>query len=176
MKVKNIMVKKGSLSSLLLLALEKTVNGALFLEEFSYSGQIRTISGIATKPGNQALVMAIRRLRMRNIITSESNDDGKILLRLTALGHEFMDKKRISETPGHYTIVIWDIPENKRTIRNLLRRKLKTWGFVNCQKSVWVSRRSVSGQLRMLIEELVIDRWVVVIESDDKALAKFFVR
>ncbi len=39
---------------------------------------------------------------------------------------------------GKYRIIIFDIPEEKRGSRNLIRQQLVNWGFVKLQNSVWV--------------------------------------
>lgn len=59
----------------------------------------------------------------------------------------------------------FDIPEKHRTVRDLLRRKLKSWGFRRWQKSVWASRKPLTEALRTLVKELGVEDWVLVIES-----------
>jgi DNA-binding transcriptional regulator PaaX len=169
-------IKTGSISSKLLYALEKASNGILYLEEFTYSGQMKALAGIPIKHKDQALVMAIRRLRMRKIIEYEKNADGKIYYQLTDIGRDFLNSKKRIEIEGRYTVVVWDIPETKRTVRNLLRRRLKEWGFRSWQKSVWVSRRDVASKLRTFISEVGIEKWVGVIESEDPVLGSLFVK
>jgi phenylacetic acid degradation operon negative regulatory protein len=120
--------------------------------------------------------MAIRRLRMRKIIEYEKNADGKIYYQLTDIGRDFLNSKKRIEIEGRYTVVVWDIPETKRTVRNLLRRRLKEWGFRSWQKSVWVSRRDVASKLRTFISEVGIEKWVGVIESEDPVLGSLFVK
>ncbi|TSD02480.1 MAG: phenylacetic acid degradation operon negative regulatory protein [Parcubacteria group bacterium Athens0714_24] len=39
---------------------------------------------------------------------------------------------------GNWRLVIFDIPENQRKIRDSLRNKLEDLNFYQCQKSVWV--------------------------------------
>ena len=167
-------LREGSLSYWLLMALEKTTDGVLSLDEFSYSAQMRAIKGIPSKPHHKALVMAIRRLRTKGIISYDTEQDKKIVLRLTSVGQDFLNKGSKTEWNGKYLVAIWDIPETKRIVRNLLRRRLKEWGFKNLQKSVWVSKRNVEQQLRALISELGIGKWVAVIESEDSSLRVLF--
>ncbi len=174
LKTENGYLKKGSLSYLLLLALEKAAEGVLLLEDFTYEGQMRAWNGITTKK-DMSLVMAVRRLRMKGIIKRETAKDNKTVLRLTRLGSELVQGRIEDKWDGKYRVVIWDIPENKRTIRNLFRRKLKDFGFVLWQRSVWVSKRNVTSQLRGYIKELGLEKWVSVIESEDVTLARLFV-
>lgn len=39
---------------------------------------------------------------------------------------------------GKWRIVIFDIPNTSRLIRDIFRRKLKEWGFYPVQQSVWI--------------------------------------
>ena len=69
-----------------------------------------------------------------------------------------------------WRIVIYDIPEDKRGVRDLFRRRLKEWGFKLWQKSTWITKKNVTEKLRRLIKQLGISDWVAVIESDDPAI------
>jgi CRISPR-associated endonuclease Cas2 len=159
-------INKGSLSYWILIALEGTVE---ILEAFSYSGQMKSLLGIP-QAKDASLAESIRRLRKRGLIEEERNREGKIILRLTELGKAFLGKE--GEWDSKYRIVVWDIPESKRKIRNLLRRRLKGWGFVLWQRSVWVSKSNVTDKLRELIRDLGIEEWVAVIESEDELFHK----
>ena len=165
--------RKGSISSLLFGALEKSIEGSLFLEEFTYSGQMRIIKGVSS-PEKRALLMTVRRMKAKRLIEQEIDEEGRIFVRLTGLGHEYLNENKVQDWDGRYRIVIWDIPERNRRIRNLFRRRLKEWGFKNWQKSVWVSKRNVTEKLRQLIDELEIQKWVAVFESDDQSLNVLF--
>ena len=162
-------IKKGSINYYLLLTLEKAAEGLVILGSFSYASQRRALLGIPDPPDRLALVQAIRRLRKKGIIEQEISDDGKIIIKLTSLGKDFLGKDE--EWDGKYRIVIWDIPEKKRRIRNLFRRRLKDWGFKGWQKSVWISKRNVTGKLRKLISDLEMQGMVAIIESDDPSLS-----
>lgn len=136
-------VRKGSLGNFLLFALEKTIDGAVLLDDF-VDHPYKYATGF-TRPPNfkkQALSKAIQRLREAGYIEN-GVDQGAVILKLTEIGRDYLG---IEESwDGKYRIVIWDIPENKRRIRDLLRRRLKEWGFKNWQRSVWVSRRNITG-------------------------------
>jgi len=53
--------------------------------------------------------------------------------------------KKITEKPSGETkvMVLFDIPENKRKIRNWLRQQLKLWDFEMLQQSVWLGNGSL---------------------------------
>lgn len=61
---------------------------------------------------------------------------------------------------GQWLMVFFDVPEEQRKTRDLLRRELCNLGFRSVQKSVWVTRRQVSKQLHELIELLNVRRFV----------------
>lgn len=159
-------IRKGSASELILLALEKAIDGYIRFEDFAYH-HYRYKYGIP-KLKKSALSEAMKRLRQAGYI--EKNIDGdKVVLKLTLLGKEALGRET-GEWDGKWRVVIFDIPENKRVIRDLFRRRLKEWGFKNWQKSVWITKRDITTRLRQLIAQLEITPWVAVIESDDPAL------
>lgn len=159
-------VRKGSISHALLLILEKTIDGNVRVEDFAYH-HYRYHYG-APDLKKSALSEAIKRLREKGFIEKEIKD-GKVILKLTNLGKEALGEPS-EEWDGKVRIVIFDIPEKKRVVRDLLRRKLKNWGFKKWQLSVWITKRNVTEKLRSLISELGIEQWVAVIESDDPFL------
>ena len=163
-------IKKGSLSDLILLALEKAADEEV-LGMFSYSAQMKYIKNLPNLSSvkKSTLSQAIRRLRKNGFLEQEKSHEREVVLRLTEIGRDFVGIKK--EWDGRYRVVVWDIPENKRRLRDLLRRKVKEWEFKKLQKSVWVSKRNVADKLRKLILELEMEKWVVVFESDDPSLA-----
>jgi DNA-binding transcriptional regulator PaaX len=158
-------VIKKSLSYYLLLSLEKSIDGFVRIEDMYRHGQNYAQSTYLPK---SQLAQAIKRLRERGLIQQDTIDSKKVIFRLTELGqdalglNEFDNKK----WDGKWRIVIWDIPEQKRIIRNTFRRNLKKWDFRPLQKSVWVSKRDIYDKLKSYIKELGIEKWVTVLEAD----------
>lgn len=163
-------IKKGSTSYIILTALEKAA-GEGILETFSYSAQMRFLRNFPklSTVNKYYLSKAINRIKEKGLLEYEKSKDSKRVLKLTNLGKEAIGIE--GEWDGKYRVVVWDIPEKKRRLRDLLRRKLKEWKFMSLQKSVWVSRRNVTTQLRDLINELEMEKWVTVIESEDPILS-----
>ncbi len=54
---------------------------------------------------------------------------------------------------GFWTVVIFDIPEEKRNRRREIRNYLKHLGFVQWQRSVWVTINNVKRQVQRLFEK-----------------------
>ncbi len=161
-------IYKGKLSQTILLALEKTVDGYIRLEDFLYNTHIYA-KGYERILKKSEFSQALKRLRERGLVEKGFVDEGKIIFKLTALGRDALGVKAVSEFDwdGIWRVVIFDIPENKRRIRDQFRRKLKHWGFKNWQQSVWVTKNDVTNKLRSLIEELGIEQWVAVLESNN---------
>lgn len=152
--------RKGSLSWWILLALEKTVDGYVVFEDFAYNPLLE-------RPVKKSeLSLVLKRLRERGLVEQVKLKDD-IIIRLTEEGRDLVSNKfEDKEWDGKWRVVIFDIPEEKRIIRNLFRRNLKKWGFKHLQKSVWMSKRNVFDKLEAYIKALGIEKWVVVMEVD----------
>jgi len=91
------------------------------------------------------------------------------------LGQEIWSE---SEWDGKFRIVIWDIPEKKRIVRDLLRRNLRKWGFAHFQKSVWIYPYRVPKFLKEILFEERIKHFTRFITTKrieyDKDLQKLF--
>lgn len=70
----------------------------------------------------------------------------KNLIHLTTLGdkkaHQYLCKNLKIEIPKSWDqkwrLVIFDVPEKKKILRDIIRQRLKNWGFYQLQKSVFV--------------------------------------
>ena len=154
---------KRRISDLVLLVLEKSVDGYVIFEDFIYNPLLE-------RPVKKsALSQALKRLREDGMI--ELITDKKLAFRLTDKGREkavlaslkFDDKK----WDGKWRLVIFDVPEKRRKARDLLRSKLKQWGFTIFQQSVWGTKKNCTKALRDYIKSVGIEDWVMVVESDD---------
>lgn len=159
-------IKKNSISNFILLVLEKSIDGYSRFEDFTYH-HYRYRWGIPELK-KSALSQALRRLRLNGYI-EKNFQEGRVVYKLSELG---ADALGIDNVPwdGKWRIVMFDIPENKRVIRDSFRRKLKEWKFKRWQQSVWITQKNITEKLRKLIDSLEITQWVAVIESNDQAL------
>lgn len=161
------MVKKKNITNFILLALEKSVDGYIRFEDFTYH-HYRYHYGIPELK-KSSLSQALKRLRENGLV--ELVDDKELIFRLTDSGRDkvLWEKMKVSDESwdGKWRVVIWDIPEKRKTIRDVLRYKLKQLGFKYLQKSVWVSKKNCKRELREFIRKVGIEDWVVVLESDD---------
>ncbi len=155
--------RKGSLSWWVLLALEKTVDGTVYFNEFvNNPGYWAYGTGKDVKKSEIARVL--KRLRENGLVEEIKLKDD-IIFKLTLAGEELTGSDP-KEWDGKWRIVVFDIPEQKRLVRDLFRRNLKKWGFKHLQRSVWISKRDVFDKLTSYIQELGIEKWVSVIEAD----------
>lgn len=101
----------------------------------------------------------------------EFTSDKQISLRLTDRGFDRALSARIKleegEWDGKWRFVTFDIPEKRRAARDLLRAKLKEWGFERWQKSLWATKKNCTKPRRDFIGKVGISDWVIVLESDN---------
>lgn len=157
--------RKNSLSEIVLLALEKTVDGYVRLEDFLSNTHIYA-KGYDRPLKKSSFAQTLNRLRKQGLVESYPVND-ETLIKLTQVGRDFLSLEvgKNEAWDGKWRVVTFDIPEQKRIIRNLFRRNLKKWGFKQLQKSVWISKRNIYDKLVAYVKELDIEQWVVVMES-----------
>lgn len=93
----------------------------------------------------QRLADARYRLKQRGFIREEERD-GRIYLRLTEKGGTSIEKILAKEYripgqirwDGKWRVLIFDIKEKRKHVRNTLRRLLAGAGFIRLQDSVWI--------------------------------------
>lgn len=108
----------------------------------------------------QTLRRAIRSLYTSHLVEGKENPDGTTTLILTEEGRKRaltfkIDEMAIKKPPrwdGKWRVVIFDIPEKRRKVRDALRRHLSQLGFYELQKSVFVHPYPCGGEIEFLIE------------------------
>jgi DNA-binding transcriptional regulator PaaX len=110
----------------------------------------------------------IERIRKQGWIEKKIIAD-KIFYSLTAKGRvkQLSFKLRIAQKQRakQATIIIFDIPEEKRTFRDYLRRLLKDMKFTMIQKSVFIAPFILPQEFYDLLKELDLLKCVKVIEG-----------
>ncbi|MCF7835902.1 MAG: CRISPR-associated endonuclease Cas2 [Candidatus Marinimicrobia bacterium] len=89
---------------------------------------------------------SITKLKEKGLIKFEKNNDGTIFVRLTKKGHRKLLKYQLREKAikkpkkwdGKWRVVIFDVQEQARNLREGLRKELINLGFIKLQNSVWV--------------------------------------
>mgnify|MGYP000195901151 CR=1 FL=1 len=88
----------------------------------------------------------------------------------------FLEKERIkkkfpllmvknNQWDGIFRMVIYDIDEERKRVRDYLRRVLKRFGFGMFQKSVWISPHNFLKEVKELIEETNLTGKVIYLET-----------
>lgn len=162
-----LMNVKRSLTDLILLSLEKTVGGYVRVQDYTYNSHLY-LYGYPRELKKSTVSQALKRLREGGFIEFIRDED--LIMRLTDKGYDRAVWSKIleeSEWDGRWRLVSFDIPEKRRVARDLLRSKLKQLGFTRWQKSLWVSKKDCTQVLRKFINQVGIQDWVMVIESDN---------
>ena len=124
----------------------------------------------------ESLDQALNRAKKRGFI-KKSKIDGETYIYITEIGKQRLvklgSKPDFNINPvekdwdGKYRIVLFDIPENDRLMRDVLRSKLKDLGFVGWQKSVWVGKKDITEEFHKLIDKFNLGDQVGVVETSN---------
>lgn len=150
--------------------MEKTVDGAIRFNDFiNNPGYYNFLSGWDYPLKKSDLSKALKRLREKGLV--DFIGDEELMIRLTDQGKEkaVLAKLLMGEEKwdGKWRVVLFDIPEKRRGVRDVLRTKLKSWGFIPWQQSIWVTKKNCTKPLRDFINSVGIKDWVKVLESDN---------
>lgn len=165
------MIKKKSLNYFILFGLEKSIQAWVRFLDFTYSPHLYGLSSDYPRKLNYgSMYQALKDLREKGYIDITKDEEGKILMKLTNNGREEVMIKKLLESKNwdkKWRIIIWDIPEKHRKLRDLLRRKLKEWEFTQWQKSVWVSKKDLIKPLKKFLRKVGLSQWVKVMVAED---------
>lgn len=95
--------------------------------------------------------------------------NGKVYLRLTSVGknktkRDFPITTLTKSWNRRWVIVIFDISEKSKPVRERLRSKLKSLGFGMLQKSVWISPLPIGKDMKEVIESVGLSKDAFVVE------------
>jgi hypothetical protein len=112
------------------------------------------------------------------------SENGRQFLSLTERGerkllyYQIVDKKKNIKWDGKWRVVVFDVWENTRSKRNLLRMEIKDFGFIQLQRSVWIYPYECADFIELLKVDLSFGkniRYMVVEKLDhDENLRKYF--
>ncbi len=97
----------------------------------------------------------------------------QVYLRLTSAGREKVTRDfpmfSLAQKPWdrRWRLVIFDIAELNKSVRNSLRNKLKELGFGMLQESVWITPHDVSIDVREFLESYDLGDVVFVLEVSE---------
>jgi DNA-binding transcriptional regulator PaaX len=73
----------------------------------------------------------------------------------------------LKKKDGVWKIVVFDIPESKRYIRNVLRSKLQSLGFKKWQNSIWISPYELHPDVENELNELAKKIFIRLIRTTE---------
>jgi len=127
----------------------------------------------------------IPRLVRKGLVTVAKGQDGWMIF-LTSKGEYTLNQYRISEKyqsrpvrwDRKWRMVIFDIPEKDRALRNYIRAELRSFGFEKWQDSVWVSAYDRQLSVDLMIAEFGLERrlryFIVPSFDGDEDIQKMF--
>lgn len=126
------------------------------------------------KQNKNYVKQATRRLEEKGLVKFEKTDKG-IFVRATPKGELFLMQTiensekvlRQKKWDGKWRLVIFDIPEKKKSLRNKVREIVEGLGFKKLQNSVWVFPYPTEELVVLLKSELKIGKDVLYIVADE---------
>jgi len=127
----------------------------------------------------------IKRLERRGFVALKKNEKGwslkllkKGILKQQKLNLDKIVLPKMENWDGKWRLFIFDIPEENRNLRNLLRRKIKSLGMYNVQRSVFAFPYDCRKELELITDYFDLGKYTTYAEvsySDiDKELKSFF--
>lgn len=126
------------------------------------------------------LKRAIKTLYESRVIKEKTNKDGTVTIVLSEEGKkraitydiDNIKIKNPKKWDGKWRFILFDVPERKKIVRNALRHHLKSIGFFEFQKSVFVHPYDCKDEIDYIIEVHEVREFVrfVVAESVDNEL------
>ncbi len=137
---------------------------------------------LSTKYNRKQVDQSLRYLRRKKFIAFEKSS-GK--LKLTRLGRRHLDKFSLTDIriaphkwDNKWRLVTFDIPEEYKPARHVIREKLKSLGFFHFQRSVFILPFACEKEIQTLSDHLGVEKYVHVLETyrfaGDKVLLKKF--
>lgn len=117
----------------------------------------------------------IRGLYQSQLIDIRELADGTTEMKLTAQGktkvfylnYATLEIPKPKQWDKKWRVILFDIPEDKKNVRDILRQKLITLGFQELQKSVLVYPYPCSDELNFLIEYFGVRRYVRMLTATE---------
>jgi DNA-binding transcriptional regulator PaaX len=108
---------------------------------------------------------AMYRLENEGLI-KKTKIDGKLTAEITRAGKQLLLRLE-PQRDGVWKMVIFDVPEKHKYVRNVLRAKLKTLHFKKWQNSIWISPYILDEEIEKEMKELAKKFFVRLIKTTD---------
>ena len=166
------MVRRGSTQEKILLLLLSGVGLGLSRSSKGYFKILKSAHQTWKEINRRSLSNSIRALYISKLVQHQDNKDGTITLILSSEGKEIaltfnLEKMTIRrhKWDKKWRIIIFDIPEKKKKLREIFRYHLKRLGFIDLQHSVFVLPFECKSEMEYLIEFYNLRRFVRFIEA-----------
>ncbi len=170
------MYKLGPTQKKILLVLLGGVTLGLTHSHKQYFKALKQIKKDWQKINQYSFQRSIRKLADDKLLEEKTMPDGNVKLVLTAKGKKEAQKlnlfghaikfKKPKRWDGKWRIVIFDIPEENRIFRDILRNHLYNLKFHKLQNSVFISPYPFEKQIQKLIEIYSAQAFVQVITAE----------
>lgn len=166
-------IRLGSTSQKILLLLLGGIALGLSGSPSRYSRVLKSISKDWKALDRQELYRSIRRLYESKLIDYSEHTDGSVEVILNREGRGVALKYKLDEmtikSPTRWDqkwrVILFDIPENQKSLRDTLRMRLKQLGLLELQKSVFVHPYECRNEIDFVIELYNARRYVRFIEA-----------
>lgn len=136
---------------------------AFFPAQYSFSRLWRPLLGLdrAKKLKRKTISTTLWRLKQQGLVTCVGLNK-KASWRLTPTGRQYVEDqtseiKRERKSDGITRLVVFDIPEQERKKRDIIRSELIGCGFRSLQKSVWIGEYPLTKDFIVLIDKLDLE-------------------
>jgi len=131
--------------------------------DFSMAKSLERVDKILVGLDKKQARQAAYRLKEHNWINKDLGLTKQGRKRLNSLTPTLLSP---GEWDGSWYLVIFDIPESKRSKRDILRNKLKQLNFGQLHRSVWVFPVNYLPVLEELVEQYSLEPYVVLCEAE----------
>lgn len=151
--------------------------GGFMLIALVAPGVLQVFAPLAKKYHRQALYPSRIKRRFKSLkkqgLVMIGEHNGKTKITLTKAGRqkileykvEELEIKKQAPWDKQWRYVFFDIPEKKRSARDMFRSKLNELGFKKIQQSVWRHRHPCHQEIQFLAHLYGIDRYVSLVEG-----------
>ncbi len=131
------------------------------------------IDALIPRNPKQRIHETAARLKRKGLIEFR-NENGRKRMRITAAGKEkirLLEEEALARAKpkrwdGRWRIVMFDIPEQRKVLRNRVRTLVRRIGFVHFQHSVWVYPYDSEELIALIKSELKVGRDIVYLVAD----------
>jgi len=155
---------------LIAICLTSPVGGARIIQNFS----LKLFSKVWEKYSAKRLKQSIRRMVNRSLLEIKQDGENTLVVvsekgKKLLLKYDFqkMQLLRPKTWDGKWRVVIFDVNETKRSFRDALRRKIKSLGLYQLQKSVFVTPYPCQKEIAFLRQYFGIGNEVSCFTTSD---------